>query len=180
MRRVNLDNMFPVCVLVDTREQKFFTFRNISADGGKSKPGTKLVVLTRTVSLTSGDYSLDGHADKIAVERKSKADLFGTVGQGRERFERELARLNEMTYAAVIVEAEWSEILTNPPDHSCLSPKSIYRSVIAWQQRFPRVHWWFCPGRDAAERTTFRVLERYWKEFQRATTAATTTENDSL
>jgi hypothetical protein len=36
--------------------------------------------------------------------------------------------------------------------------------VIAWQQRYPRVHWWLCPGRAFAEVTTYRILERYWRD----------------
>jgi len=71
-----------------------------------------------------------------------------------------------MQFAAVVVEAEWSEILASPPPHTQLTPKTIFRSVLAWQQRFPRVHWWFVPGRSAGETTTFRVLERYWRERQ--------------
>ena len=38
----------------------------------------------------------------------------------------------------------------------------VVRSAIAWQQRHPRVHWWFVPGRDFAEKLTFRILERYY------------------
>jgi ERCC4-type nuclease len=45
---------------------------------------------------------VQGFADQIAVERKSLADLFGTLGQGRERFERELVRLSAHQYAAVV------------------------------------------------------------------------------
>lgn len=121
-------------------------------------------VLTKTTGLASGDYSLFGFADRIAVERKSLADLYSTVGQGRERFERELIRLADMEFSAVVVEAEWSAVINDPPRHSELTAKSIYRSVLAWQQRYPRCHWWFVPGREMGELTTFRILERFWKE----------------
>lgn len=155
---------FPPAVVIDTREQSPYAFARIPADAHQGVG--LLAVRTEVRTLKSGDYSLAGYEARVAVERKSAADLFGTVGQGRERFERELERLHGMQFAAVVVEAEWSEILGSPPPHTQLQPKTIFRSVLAWQQRFTRVHWWFVPGRSAGEKTTFRVLERFWKERQ--------------
>lgn len=153
---------FPCTVVIDTREQQSYSFARIPADA--SQGGGLLAVRTEVRTLKSGDYSLAGYEHRVAVERKSLSDAYGTIGQGRDRFERELARLNSMQFAAVIVEAEWSEVLGSPPPHSQLSPKTVYRSVLAWQQRFKNVHWVMCPGREFAEVTTFRVLERFWKE----------------
>lgn len=153
---------FPPAIVIDTREQHPYAFDRIPADAYQGEG--LLAIRTEVRTLRSGDYSLAGYEHRVAVERKSKADLFGTVGQGRERFERELARLNGMQFASVVVEAEWSEILTDPPPHTQLSPKTINRSVLAWKQRFVRVHWEFWPGRTAAEAITFRILERFWKE----------------
>jgi DNA excision repair protein ERCC-4 len=153
---------FPCAVVVDTREQHPYTFARIPADAYQGEG--LLSIRTEVRTLKSGDYSLAGYEHRVAVERKSKADLFGTVGQGRERFERELARLNGMQFAAVVVEAEWSDIRHNPPPHTQVTPKTIFRSVIAWEQRFLRVHWHFEECRESAEAATFRVLERFWKE----------------
>jgi DNA excision repair protein ERCC-4 len=153
---------FPGVVLVDTREQLPYLFDAIRAD--KREGGGVLAVPTRVEGLPSGDYSLDGFADRVAVERKSPADLFGTLGKGRERFDRELARLADMEFAAVVVEAEWTEIVNNPPARSQLPPRTVFRSVLAWQQRYPRVHWWTVPGRAMGEVVTFRILERFHRE----------------
>lgn len=122
-------------------------------------------------TLASGDYSIYGMQMDVAVERKSLADLFGTLGQGRERFERELERLElerlaNMQFAAVMVESTWQEVIESPPPHSDLNPKTIVRSVIAWQQRYLNVHWTFAGPRALAEAMTLRILERYWKEAQ--------------
>ena len=103
----------------------------------------------------------------VSIERKSVADTFSTFGKGRKRFERELARLAKMQYAAVIIEGDWMTILTKPPRYSKLNPKTIYVSVIAWQQRFG-IHFWTCPSRDFAERTTYRLLERFYRDKQTA------------
>jgi DNA excision repair protein ERCC-4 len=143
-------------IIVDTREKRGYTFANI-------KPQPSIEIET----LQTGDYSIKGMKSIVAVERKSMADAFQTFGKGRKRFERELARLSKMQYAAVVIEEDWMTILTKPPRYSMLKPRTIYVSVIAWQQRFG-VHFWLCPGRDFAEKTTYRLLERFYRDKQTA------------
>lgn len=162
MPRPAPDPEFPGVILIDTREQMNYSFDAIPADAGQG--GGYWRVRTERLALASGDYSLDGYATRVACERKSLNDLYHTIGSDRDRFIRELQRLAEYEFAAVVVEAEWSEIIDNPPRHSRLDPRTVYRSVLAWQQRFPRVHWLMCPGREFAEVTTFRIFERWLKE----------------
>jgi DNA excision repair protein ERCC-4 len=143
----------PALVIVkDTREQNGYDFASL-------KPPPRLEVAT----LPTGDYSVKGLEGLVTVERKSLADAFGSFGRGRPRFERELARLADFAYAAVVIEADWHTILRNPPAFSRLNPKTVLASVVAWTQRF-RVHFWACPNRAFAERLTFRLLERFWKD----------------
>ena len=156
---------FPVEVIVDTREQMPWSFSGITAH---KRDGEGLIeVSCRTGTLKSGDYSLEGFIDRIAIERKSIGDLFGTIGGGRARFERELERLAGMEFAAVVCEADWALIYNNPPRHTELKPKTVFASVIAWQQRYPRIHWWMLPDRRFAEVATFRILERFYRESER-------------
>lgn len=185
----------PFAIAVDTREQLPWSFAGMTPHRAKpvraGQPIRTQVYAVDCVptTLNAGDYSIVGCEAEIAVERKSKGDLFGTIGQGRERFQRELERLNAMQFAAVIVECEWHEIFHNPPEHTQLSPKTISRSVFAWQQRFPRVHWHFWWDREHAMRAAWRVLERFWIEKQAAevrtspealdTTDTTDTEDNS-
>ncbi len=150
----------PFTVVIDTREQRNFTFTGLYAD---AKDGNRpLVVPTVVATLGQGDYSIVGLENVVAAERKSLADLYGTLGQGRKRFERELERLAGLRWAAVVVEADWSAVLDGY-HRSQLNAKTIHRSVIAWQQRYASIHWWFLPDRRLAEITTFRILERWWK-----------------
>jgi DNA excision repair protein ERCC-4 len=90
--------------------------------------------------------------------------LYGTLGQGRDRFERELARLAAMAWAACVIEATWPELCAEPPPHTQLPPKIVFRSILAWSVRYPRVHWFPAGPRRLAEVTTFRLLERWLKE----------------
>ncbi len=61
-------------------------------------------------TLATGDYSVHGLVDVVAIERKSLADLLGCIGQDRERFDREVMRLLAYPVRALVVEATWSEI----------------------------------------------------------------------
>jgi DNA excision repair protein ERCC-4 len=159
---VDKDGRFAVPVVIDTREQKNFTFEGMTCDAIDG--GGPLTVPTVLNTLASGDYSLLGYETRVACERKSLADLYGTIGQGRDRFERELARLNAMDWAAVVIEATWPELCAEPPAHTKLPGKIVFRSILAWSVRYPRVHWFPAGPRRLAEITTFRLLERWLKE----------------
>ena len=144
--------MQDLIIVIDTREQRPFTFEHIS-------PPPATVVST----LNTGDYSLYGYEDKICVERKSLNDLFGSCGKGRARFENEMIRMAGYDYAAIVAECDWHCIVRCPPRRSRLLPKTILASIIAWQQRY-NVHFWACPNRFFAQKVTYRILERYYRD----------------
>lgn len=160
--RTVADGTFVVPVVIDTREQLPFSFEGLRCDSADG--GGPLAVPTVRRGLASGDYSLAGYESRIAVERKSLEDAYSTIGQGRDRFERELERLARLDVAFVVVEATWPELVTEPPRFTQLAPKTVFRSIVAWQVRHPTVHWLACGPRRLAEVTTFRLLERFLKE----------------
>ena len=57
--------------------------------------------------LDVGDYSLLGHEDSIAIERKSGNDFFGTATSGHNRFERS----KSLKYFAVVIEEPYTTLL---------------------------------------------------------------------
>jgi hypothetical protein len=155
----------PFTILIDQREKAPFGFSGLTAD---SKDGCRpLAVRTRFAHLPTGDYTIDGldvdgkGLGGIAIERKSLADLYSTLGQHRERFEAEHERLSNFAFAAVVIEADWATILQRPPRESRLLPKCVFRTMVSWTQRYG-VHWIACPGRQFAESLTFRLLEKAW------------------
>ena len=152
---------FVVPVVADTREQAPYAVAGLERDARDG--GGPLVVDVVRGTLRSGDYSLAGCEADVAVERKSLADLYGTVGQGRDRFQRELTRLAAMKFAAVVIEATWAEIVTEPPPHTKLPPKTVFRSVLAWSVRY-RIPFLPCGPRRLAEITTFRFLEKFLQQ----------------
>jgi ERCC4-type nuclease len=155
----------PFTIAIDNREQAPYTFQGI-VTGPKSQQ-VPLIVSTEVTHLKTGDYSIIGLESEISIERKSKEDAYGTFGKGRERFERELERLNKMEYGAVVLEAEWTNMMSIPPQYTKMSPKSIDRSIIAWSQRYKNVHWWWRPNRREAEKLTYRILDRWWRDKEK-------------
>lgn len=79
-------------LIVDTREQDGLSF-----DGFKG-------VETVSHGLKTGDYSIQGYENSICFERKSVADLVGTLIKGHERFLREMDRMKEFEVAYILVE----------------------------------------------------------------------------
>ena len=153
----------PFVVVVDSREQAPFHFTGIEADksdGGVD--GQQLIVPTTIMTLKTGDYSIVGLEDKIAVERKSIADWFNSIGTDRERFEREMERLALMDYAAVVIEGDWRELLLNSEQHTRMNPKASHRTMISWSIKYG-VHFWPCMSRRHAELMTFQILRLYWR-----------------
>lgn len=164
---------FPPTVLIDTREQLPFSFAAIPADADEG--GEVLKVRTARHALRTGDYSLFGHhVSGVTIERKSKADLYQTISEDRDRFARELERMQAFQTSFVVVECELSELLSSPPEWtdrfgevrvSNYPPKSLHRTIMAWEQRYRLTHWRFLPGRAFTEVFTLRILDRYWEEY---------------
>lgn len=150
-------------IRIDTREQDPFTFASVTM------PILPLKLIRGT--LPTGDYADDGRhclppAEQAVVERKSLADLYGSLGHGRERFEREFVRLAEYGYAALVIESDWSQIM-RPNDYlrhlTRLKPKTVVNTLLAWGERYG-VHVWPCPGRRFAEQLTHRIIERWSRD----------------
>lgn len=148
----------PYTILVDTREQNPFEFTDI-----RDTDGQPIYVYQDRAGLKSGDYSLLGMENQVAIERKSHSDLLGSVTAGRKRFQREIERLNEMEHASVVIEADWHELMCSSHKYSAANPIMISRTIVSWSIRYPKVHWWPCHGRRHAELMTFRLLDRYWE-----------------
>lgn len=165
----------PFTVIIDSREQHPYSFNGFET-GPKDKRKV-FIVPVDTDGLKTGDYSIKGLESRVAIERKSKADLYGTIGSAvidyaeskawdNGRFVKELLRLNEMDYGAVVIEASWASCLLNPPEHSDFKPRSLMAAIMRMQKLAPRVHWWAFDTRGLAEKMTFRMLEQFWNDVQ--------------
>ena len=150
-------------ILIDTREQLPFFIDKV---GDPDFPGLQIDF----AALKTGDYSLENMntptcPHSICIERKSLDDLFGSTGKGRKRFEREFERMSEFDHAELVVENDLRAVFQTPPPMSQMVPKSVYRTIMAWSQRYG-VPAWFCPSRTFAERHIYLSLRRFWLDRQ--------------
>jgi ERCC4-type nuclease len=137
-----------ITVVVDTREQEPYTFDPRS-----------VAVIRR--ALPAGDYSIEGHEDSVAVERKTLEDFVSTVIRSRKRFKRELQRLSGYAAACVVVEADLSDILGGRY-RSGANPNAVLGTVLSIVVDFD-IPVFFCSDRQAA----CRFVEGYLLRFHR-------------
>lgn len=150
-------------IIVDSREQKPFF---ISHCDDYKFPGLRYEI----GALKTGDYSIKGMDSpscqhSITIERKSLDDLFGSTGRGRARLEREFIRMADFDHAEFVIEADLKTIFKDPPPLSAMKPKTVYRTMLAFSQRYG-VKVWPCPSRWFAEQHTFLTLQRFWNDRQ--------------
>lgn len=138
----------PFTILVDTREQSPWVFPDN--------------VLTVTASkLKSGDYSIVGYENIVAIERKTLNDLVNTIVHGRTRFQKELKRLECVAYRCVAIEANVSDIVDGNYN-SDASPNSIIGSILSFE-RYHGIPFCFWGNRQIAEHMALRWFRHVWK-----------------
>ena len=89
-------------ILIDSREIKPLSFKSLP----KTKNSSGLKITTSVEKLEVGDYGLrlgDGTIAPIIFERKSKADLWGTLCKGYERFKREITRAKDDNIKLILI-----------------------------------------------------------------------------
>lgn len=147
-------NGVPVAVsgpvlIVDTREQRPYKFATPSETG----------------TLHVGDYSIQGHESRVAVERKSFQDLIGSITTGRERFENEFKRARDAGMAFFVVVEGRYEDLAAGKYRSQMSPKSATGTVLSWSVRY-HVPFVFVGNWKNGCDATERLLLAWWKGQQ--------------
>ena len=113
--------MIDFTAIVDTREQTPLKLELKAGEVLRSEPGT----------LYTGDYSVKGLENHIAIERKSLDDLMGCIGKGRERFEREIIRLRGYDVKGIVVESTW-ETIESASYRSRVHPSAAIGTLMGW------------------------------------------------
>jgi len=115
-------------------------------------------------TLNYADYTIDNPElnERVYVERKSLADLLGTLTSGLERFSNELERaLIDNSYIVVIVEGSIDNALkfNYLPHIFCkMHPDAVFHNLRELLQRYSNFQIAFCSGRKEASRVLKRVL----------------------
>lgn len=113
-------------VVIDTREQLPYVFSGCRVSNHK---------------LDAGDYSIEGWENKIAIERKSATDFYGSIinnkeNNNRDRFERELERLKDYKFKAIVIEEEEQNLLCPESYGRGINRNSIYGSIISFEIKY--------------------------------------------
>ena len=139
-----------ITIVIDTREQKPWTFSS-----------TEFGIVRR--GLPTGDYSLAGFEDQIAVERKSLGDLVGTLITDWIRFRKELYRMAGMDSAVIIAECNLSDIQDKLYDSDANPEAVIARCAGCYVDHgIPVV---FCGDALRAGRYVERFFRLWWKRM---------------
>lgn len=137
-------------IIKDTREQKGFNFRASANCAGMIED-----------KLDYGDYALKDHLDLITIERKQNVtELCGNLGKNRDRFERELERMQSTRFRYVVVEDYWSSI--KKPKYSRMNPEAVFQSIIALEIKYG-VHFIFAGTHEMAQKITRSLLLKAYK-----------------
>jgi ERCC4-type nuclease len=112
-------------LVIDSREQLPLEFREGIFD--KVEVG----------ALAFGDYGLFINEVQVPIvfERKGLGDLFGTMGQGYERFKREMIRANEMhTHMVLAIEGNEMDVWKGY-EHSTISGDTMLKKLAMLRVR---------------------------------------------
>lgn len=145
-----------ITILIDTREQEPLSFDPVR-------------VAVQRRALPAGDYSLAGFEGLVAVERKSANDFVSTVVRARERFNRELAKLQACEAACIVVEASLGDIFAGKYRGGA-HPASVFGAAISIIVDF-NIPVYFCTDRQIACRFVQDFLIRFYQNQMEATHA---------
>lgn len=143
---INKDNL--PRLIIDTREQTPLEFQHLPAEQG---------------TLQSGDYSAKGIEESFCVERKTVADLAGSLTRERARFMREMHRLRGFTNAYLLIigrDIELSQLVAQGRanvkqiEHSLMALQARYGVHVVWVDTPAEAallveSWAFCAYREA-------------------------------
>lgn len=139
-------------VVVDTREQKGFAYT--------FKRFPKWFAGVERAKLRVGDYSVKGMEARLAIERKSLADLVNSVIGDRTRFLAQCKCLAALERKAIVVEAGLAQAKSPYPE-SQAHPNAVVGTLLALQERWGiQVIW--CDNAELAEETVAHILSKHY------------------
>jgi len=118
-------------VLVDTREQ--LPWRLV-----ENHPNW--IGAEKRVALKAGDYSVEGMQHLLALERKSMPDAIRSVTADRARFIASCARLGQLRWKAIVIEATYEDMKSPYDDIGGLEtdahPNGVVGTLDAIEAKF--------------------------------------------
>jgi len=140
-------------IQIDTREQLPLHFEEFGYE-------------SEVVGLPFGDYGIKGCSGAgpddlilFSIERKSLSDLCGSLGKGRERFEREIMRMAAYRFKALVIEALDEDVRAGRY-RSRITPQSLIGTLRSWEVNYD-LHVKFC-GTPAGAAKQIAIWAKYF------------------
>lgn len=125
-------------------------------------------------TLPVGDYGIKGFSDwdcpDFIVERKSLDDLCGSLGNGRERFLREIEKMRQFGFRALVIEADESDVQEGAY-RSQIHPSSVLSSLDALSVRCG-LHVFWCNNAAGAARKVESLATKFIHGIEKRANAA--------
>ena len=103
---------------------------------------------TKQVKLEAGDYTVEGHEGKIAVERKSHGDIYRCLSSDLSRFKKQIRKLAKREVALVLIDTSLQAFLLGH-FYSSLRGDEAYQRLLSLMVDFPNVHFMFVGNKGA-------------------------------
>ena len=137
----------------------------ILQDSREQQPLVITAYPVEVATLPVGDYGVKSFSDwenpRFIIERKSLDDLCGSLGQGRERFMREIEKMRQFGFRALIIEAAKDQVEL-AAYRSLIAPASVLATLDALAVRCGLHIFWAQDATGAA-----RCLEGLVRQFVR-------------
>lgn len=146
----------PFTIIIDTREQLPWEFGYHSTSNKK---------------LDTGDYSIAGFEDVLAIERKrSVSEIANNLSEGR--FLDVLDRMSKIRYSFILLEFDLNDVLEYP--HNSDIPKKLWsklrvsgnyilKRLVEIQMKYG-IHIIFCGSIENARRTAVSIMKRVYEQ----------------
>ena len=136
-------------ILIDSREKLPYEF----------------TIPNRTATMATGDYSIAGAENLVAIERKTVDDLVACLSRHRERFQKELHRGRALQYFALIIESSLADLIRGNYT-SKMSPEAAVQSLLAFSVRYG-LPVFFAENRKLGAHLTASLLQKFAREMEK-------------
>lgn len=149
-----IDNEFTI--IIDTREQKPWSFEHHAKANHK---------------LDTGDYSIEGLENIVAIERKRNVAEFAN-NITEKRFVDVVERLSKIPYSFILFEFNMDQVMSYPIgsdipkrlwDKIRISPSFLLKHIVDLQVNH-NIKIVFCGNSENAEKVALSIMRRVYKE----------------
>jgi len=150
-------------VIKDTREQNGWSFNEYDKCNGMELE-----------ALHTGDYTLKGFEEVVCVERKaSTLEIAGNLGKNKERFHKEMQRMEEFPFSFLVLEFSASDLINYPCNVKLprcqkskikVTGKYLLKSILEFQIWY-NIKILFCDNKQNAFLITNSIFKRLNEMF---------------